>query len=62
MVKSIVIGSQVIIVSQIIDLKNMTIQDFIKLRINNPEIYWHFAFKGLIPDEVLYSVEIEFDD
>ena len=62
MVNSIVINDKVIIVSQSFDIKNMSIKDFIKLRINMPEIYWHFVFKNIISEEVIYSVEIEFDD
>ncbi len=62
MVKSIVVNNRVVIVSQIFDIKKMSIEDFIKLRISMPDIYWHFVLKNIIPEEVIFSVEIEFDD
>lgn len=59
--QSIIVNNKVIVYFKVVDL-DMSISDWINFRINNPDVYWHLVYTQKIPEEILYSIEIEFDD
>ncbi len=55
-------GANSVIVSHEVDFSEFKYEDWLHVRMELTNLYWQLVSMGLVPEEYLYSIEMEFPD